>query len=163
MKALRTGVTLLMLSTMAFGWAQPEAQKALDTFKALVGTWKGKSPRGESEEVTYSLVAGGTAVMAEMKMGGEAMTSMVYRNGDHLQMTHYCPSNNQPRMQASISPDGKTVSFEFLDATNLPDADAGHMHRAVYVFVDASHYSEEWTWRQGGKESRMHFDMQRVK
>ena len=143
--------------------AQSNAQKALDRFKSMVGTWQGKSPAGETSEVTYRLAAGGTAVMADMHMAGDDMMSMYYVNGDDLLMTHFCPTNNQPRMKAVISPDLNTVSFDFMDATNLRGPNAGHMHRAVFLFSDAGHYTEEWTWKQAEKSSTMHFEMQRKK
>jgi len=76
-------------------------------------------------------------------------------------MTHFCPSGNQPRMKATISPDLKTISFDFLDATNLPSPQAGHMHRAIYIFPDADHYTEEWTWQEAGKSTTFHFEMRR--
>ena len=159
----RVALSLFLLCAAASAFGQSDAQKALDTFKSMEGTWTGKSPRGTAAQVTYRLLAGGTTVMAESKLGDEQMTSMFYLDGDHLRMTHFCPSNNQPRMQATISPDRKSVLFDFVDATNLAGPQAGHMHRALYTFLDADHYSEEWTWKQEGKETRMHFDMQRAK
>jgi hypothetical protein len=156
-----TILTLLLASTALM--AQSSAQKALDRFKSMVGTWQGKSPSGGTSEVTYRLTAGGTAVMADMHMAGEDMVSMYYVNGDDLLMTHFCPTNNQPRMKAVISLDLNTVSFDFMDATNLAGPNTGHMHRAVFLFSDAEHYTEEWTWKQEGKDTKMHFEMQRRK
>jgi hypothetical protein len=143
--------------------AQSSAQKTLDRFKSMVGTWQGKSPSGGTYEVNYRLAAGGTAVMADMHMADDEMVSMYYVDGDQLLMTHFCPTNNQPRMKAVISPDLDMVTFDFLDATNLPSPQAGHMHRAVFVFSDSGHYSEEWTWKHEGKDSKMYFEMQRKK
>lgn len=151
----------IFVSTAVF--AQSNAQKVLDRFKSMVGTWEGKSAKGQTSEVTYRLMADGTAVMADSHMVSEDMTSLFYVDGDRLLMTHFCPSGNQPRMVATISPDLKTVFFDFLDATNLPGPQAGHMHRAVYLFSDAEHYSEEWTWKQEGKEANFHYEMQRKK
>jgi hypothetical protein len=108
-------------------------------------------------------MAGQTSVMAESIMGDEAMTSLFYVDGDRLLMTHFCPSNNQPRMKATISPDGKTVSFDFLDATNLAPAQTGHIHRAVYVFLDPEHYREDWTWKRDGKDAHFQLALQRKK
>jgi hypothetical protein len=163
MNRVRVVAMAVVVLVTAPSWGQSAAQKTLDTFKTMAGTWVGKTAKGEPVEITYQLMAGGTSVMADQHMGDEPMTSMFYVNGDRLLMTHFCPSNNQPRMQATISPDGKTASFDFLDATNLASPQAGHMHKAVYVFVDADHYSEEWTWKQGEKNTRMHFDLQRKK
>jgi len=163
MKSVRTTAVFVLVFASVSSWAQSGAQKALDRFKSMVGTWSGKSAQGQPAEVTYRLMAGGTSVMAESMMGDEALTSMLYVDGDRLLMTHFCPSNNQPRMKATISPDGKTVSFDFLDATNLASPQAGHMHRAVYVFVDPEHYSEDWTWKREGKDAHFQFDLQRKK
>ncbi len=162
-KLRRITVLLAIVSASVSSSAQSDAQRALDRFKSMVGTWTGKNAQGQPSEVTYRLMAGGTSVMAESVMGDEAMTSLFYVDGDRLLMTHFCPSNNQPRMKATISPDGKTVSFDFLDATNLASPQAGHMHRAVYVFVDAEHYSEDWTWKREGKDAHFQFDLQRKK
>jgi len=163
MKMLRVAVISMVVFISLSSWAQSDAQKALDRFKSMVGTWTGKSAQGQPSEVTYRLMAGGTSVMAESVMGDEAMTSLFYVDGDRLLMTHFCPSNNQPRMKATISPDGKTVSFDFLDATNLASPQAGHMHRAVYLFVDREHYSEDWTWKSEGKDAHFQFDLRRKK
>ena len=155
-------VVALMLAAIS-SWAESDAQKALDRFKSMEGTWVGKGAHGATSEVTYRVIAGGTSVMADIKMGDEAMTSLYYVDGNRLLMTHFCPSNNQPRMQAVISPDGKTVTFDFLDATNLASPQAGHMHRAVYSFTDADHYAEDWTWKHEAKDAHMQFEMQRKK
>ena len=163
MKAWRAVVIGMLMLAAASSWAESDAQKALDRFKSMAGTWAGKGAHGETAEVTYSVIAGGTSVMADIKMGDEAMTSLYYVNGGKLMMTHFCPSNNQPRMQAVISPDGKTVTFDFLDATNLPSPEAGHMHKAVYLFEDADRYNEDWTWKHEGKDSHFQFEMQRKK
>jgi len=101
---------------------------------------------------------------ADMHMAGDDMVSMYYVDGDQLLMTRFCPTNNQPRMKAVISADLNTVTFDFLDATNLPSPQAGHMHRAIFLFsADPGHYSEEWTWKQEGKDTKMYFEMQRKK
>jgi hypothetical protein len=163
MKFLRIATVLSLLCISLNSWAQSDAQKGLDRFKSMAGTWEGKSPSGDTSEVTYRVEAGGTTVMAEMHMGSEDMVSMYYVDGDQLLMTHFCPSSNQPRMKAVISPDVKTVSFDFMDATNLASAQTGHMHRAVFLFSDGEHYTEEWTWKKADKDLKFHFDMQRKK
>jgi hypothetical protein len=163
MKTLRTVAVLLMVVASATAFAQSDAQKLLEKFKSMVGTWEGKNTQDESVVDTYRLAAGGTAVMSENKMGSEDMLSLFYVDGDHLLMTHFCPSGSQPRMRATISSDFKTVAFDFVDATNLPNPQKGHMSRAIYFFPDSDHYSEEWTWMQDGKGTTFRFEMQRKK
>jgi len=76
-------------------------------------------------------------------------------------LTHYCGSGNQPRMQATVSPDGKTFSFDFVDATNLASPDAGHMQHVVFTIVDANHHTEDWTFLDHGKQMKEFFDLHR--
>ena len=47
------------------------------------------------------------------------MITMFHMDGSRLLMTHYRGAGNQPRMTGTLSPDGKSVTFDFLDATNL--------------------------------------------
>ena len=78
---------------------------------------------GQPVEVDYRVTSNGSALMSEIK-GKEDMISMFHLDGDRVLMTHYCGAGNQPRMVASASPDGKTFTFDFLDATNLATPDA---------------------------------------
>ena len=94
--------------------------------------------------------------------GTEDMITMFYLDGpDKLLLTHYCTIGNQPRMQASLSPDGKTLTFDFMDATNLTSPDAGHMRRVVIAMPNAGHHTEEWSFSDHGKERKEVFDLHR--
>ena len=65
-------------------------------------------------------------------------------------------------MAASVSPDGKTFTFNFIDATNLDNPDAGHMQRMVLTLVDDNHHTEDWTFVDHGKEvTEEMFDLRR--
>ena len=60
-----------------------------------------------------------------------------------------------------FSPDGKTLTFDFVDATNLAAAQPGHMQRVIFTFVDANHHIEEWHFAAPGKEMIERFDLQK--
>jgi hypothetical protein len=94
-------------------------------------------------------------------VGKEDMISMFNLDGDRVLLTHYCAAGNQPRMVASASPDGKTITFTFLDVTNLAAPDAGHMTRMVLSMPDANHHTEEWVFDDHGKEMKEVFDLRR--
>lgn len=158
MKAIRYGMCLMLLLASAAAMAQSDAQKSFDKLKSMAGTWEGKMD-GQTVSTTYSVISGGSAVMADATH--ESMVTMFTMDGDRLLMTHYCAAGNQPRMVASLSPDGKSMTFNFLDATNLANPKAGHMHRAVFTFADADHYSEEWTYIKDGVSKNEHFDLHR--
>jgi hypothetical protein len=160
MKLIRIAMTLAVLFAPAFSRAETNAQKSFETLKSLAGDWVGKSAQGRPVEVTYRLTAGGTALMSEIKTE-DNMITVFNLDGDRIVMTHYCTMGNQPRMQASAPPDGKTFTFEFLDATGLASPDSGHMHRLVLILPDANHHSEDWTFVKGGKETTERFELQR--
>ena len=68
---------------------------------------------------------------------------------------------NRPRMVASVSPDGNTVEFEFLDLSGSNQY--GHMHRIAFTFIDENHHIEEWTYMMpGDKPARGRFELQRT-
>jgi hypothetical protein len=92
----------------------------------------------------------------------EDMISMIHMDGpDRLLLTHYCSIGNQPRLQSTVSPDGKTFTFNFADATNLKSADDGHMTRVVIAMLDADHHTEEWIFTDHGKQMKEYFDLRR--
>lgn len=153
----------VLTSTFAQTPAPTEAQKAFNTIKTMPGMWEGKTADGRSVQVSFKVTSGGSAVMSEiLGEGPEDMISMFHLDGpNRLLMTHYCGAGNQPRMQASVSSDGKTITFNFVDATNLATPDAGHMQRMVLTLVDDNHHTEEWTFADHGKEMKELFDLRR--
>ncbi len=156
--------TFVMVAALAAA-AQSGLQKPFDTLKSLTGSWQGKNSQGEPVQVSYRVTANGSALMSEITgqiQGHEHdMVTMIHMDGGRLLLTHYCATGNQPRMQASASPDGKTITFDFLDATNLASPDAGHMQRVVFTLVDADHHTEEWHFVDHGKEMVERFDLER--
>jgi hypothetical protein len=162
MKTVRIAVTLLFWFVTSAAFAASAAQKSFEELKALDGTWEGKSLNGQPLEVAYRVTSNGSAIMSEIK-GKEDMISMFNLDGDRVLLTHYCAVGNQPRMVASASPDGKTFTFDFVDATNLPTPDAAHMIRLVLAMPEANHHTEEWTFSDHGKEHKEVFDLRRKK
>jgi hypothetical protein len=161
MKSIRIALSLFVLTATA-AFAQ-SAQKSFDQLKSLTGSWEGKSSQGKSLNISFRDIAGGSALMSEIHgTGHEDMVTMFNLDGpNRLIMTHYCGAGNQPRMTATASPDGKTITFDFLDATNLAAPDAGHMQRLVIVILDANHHTEDWTFVNQGKEMKEFFDLKR--
>ncbi|MEM9558640.1 MAG: hypothetical protein AAGC60_30605 [Acidobacteriota bacterium] len=131
------------------------AAAALERMKTLEGSWEGTTGRGKPATLVVRVVAGGTAVMEEYSEGAGTMGMMTlyHLDGEDLMLTHYCISNNQPRMRADLakSEDG-ALYFEFFDSTNLQDPMAGHMRRARIQIVDENTLSNAWTYRQGGED-----------
>jgi hypothetical protein len=65
-------------------------------------------------------------------------------------------------MVGKISPDGKTVEFDFLDVAG--GTQYGHMDHAVFTVIDENHHVEDWTYMEpGDKPVHAHIDLQRSK
>ena len=66
-------------------------------------------------------------------------------------------------MSGAISPDGKTVTFDFVDGTNIPSPQSGHMRRLVIRLLGTGRHIEEWTYVENGKEDTVVSDLRRGK
>ena len=165
-----TSVTMMPLSAVAL--TRADAQKSFDKLKTLEGSWEGHvttvpkvaAIEGPLAQVSLRVTSRGNALMHEMRVSGIAddPITMFYVDGDSLLLTHYCDAGNRPRMEGKVSPDGKTLEFDFLDVSG--GTQKGHMHNTVFTMIDANHHTEDWTvMLPGGKSVRAHFDLQRTK
>jgi len=171
-------VVLMALCTAAFAQSdaqKSDAQKSFDELKTLAGSWEGHvttvpqqaDVEGKLMHVSLRATSMGNALMHEMTIAGrmDDPITMLYLDGDRLLLTHYCDAGNRPRMVGKMSPDGKTVEFDFLDVAG--STQYGHMHHAVFTNVDADHHTEDWIFmveeKQGPKPVHAHFDLKRTK
>jgi hypothetical protein len=83
-------------------------------------------------------------------------------DGESILLTHYCPTNNQPRMRAlPQTSEIRQLVFSFQDAGNLPNPAIGHEYKLVMDFADNDHLTERWTWRHDGHDTDMVFHFAR--
>jgi len=160
-----------LLLVPAATFAQDTAQKSFDSLKNLAGSWEGtlstQPPQPEAQGkhawIQLRVTSMGNALMHDMKVEGRADNpiTMLYLDNGRLMLTHYCDAGNRPRMVAKSSPDGKTVEFEFLDVAG--STEYGHMHHALFTFIDADHHTEDWTFMVGDNPVHAQFDLHRVK
>lgn len=142
--------------------AESDAHKSFQQLASLEGNWVGKNSQGQPIEVSFRMTAGGSALMSEIHGHGEDnMITMFHMDGDRLLMTHYCSMGNQPRMKL-VGTDAKSVSFEFIDGTNI-ERGAGHMQHVTFTQPDATHHTEEWVFLDHGKEMKELFTLERAK
>ena len=142
---------------------QSDAQKAFETLKTLAGSWEG-SIMGMPVQITIRVTSSGNAILHEGTSSGmkDNPITMLYVESDRLLLTHYCDSGNRPRMQGKLSPDGKTVTFDFLDVSG--NSQRFLMHDAAFTMIDANHHIEEWTYIMSGKPpTRGRAEFQRTK
>ena len=179
MKSLRSLIPVVLMLASTTALAQSDAQKSFDKLKTLAGNWEGpvtvvpamaEMTPDKPLHVSMRVTSRGNALVHEMQEAGtpddptktDHPVTMFYLDNDRLLLTHYCDAGNRPRMAAKISPDGKTLEFDFLDVAG--DLQYGHMQHAKFTFVDANHHIEEWTFLMpGDKPMHATFDLQRAR
>jgi hypothetical protein len=190
MKSLRFLLFVILMSLFTAAFAQSDAhtssvppppsdaQKSFDKLKTLAGTWQASVTtdppqtdmgNGATAQVVLRVTSRGNALVHEMSEMGkddplrnDHPITMFYLDSDRLLLTHYCDAGNRPRMAARVSPDGKTVEFDFLDIAG--NTKHGHMYHALFTFIDENHHTEDWTFMlKGDKMIKAHMDLQRVK
>ncbi len=142
---------------------QSDAQKAFEKLKILAGSWQG-TIMGMSTQITIRVTSSGNAILHEATGSGrpDNPITMFYVDGDRLLLTHYCDAGNRPRMVGKISPDGKTVKFDFLDVSG--STQRGMMNHMVFTTIDANHHSEAATYiLPGNKPMVAQFILTRTK
>jgi len=154
---------ILLLTALPIHAAPNKVDTAFKKVMSLQGQWEGKDQDGNAVRTSFQSEAAGTALLETLAPSGmEEMLSLYSVDGDGIQLAHYCPTNNQPRMRAvPASPDPEELDFQFTGAGNLPDVTVGHQHRLVIRFEDADHITETWTWRQHGHDVPMVFHLAR--
>jgi hypothetical protein len=172
MKVLRfpLPLALMFLATLAF--AQSDPKKSFEQLKSLAGTWEGKvdltppvpEMQGKKMTITMRVTSMGHTLVHDLKADGrpDNPITMFVVDGDRLLLTHYCDADNRPRMAGTLSPDGKSIDFNFLDVSG--NMQYGHMQHATFTFVDADHHVEDWTFMMpGDKPMRAHAELTRTK
>jgi hypothetical protein len=155
-----------------------EAQITFDTLKTLAGEWEGAvtldppmpaMTDGKALHVSMRVTSRGNTLVHELQEAGTPLdaarydhpVTMLYLDDDRLTLVHYCDAGNRPRMTGKMSPDGKTVEFDFMDISG--STRHGHMHHAVFTAIDANHHAEDWIYMlPGDKPMHAHFDLKRA-
>lgn len=158
-----------------------EAQTSFDIMKTLAGDWEGPVKTDMPVDakvnikplhVSMRVTSRGNVLVHEFQEAGTPLdpakydhpVTMLYVDvdADRLTLVHYCDAGNRPRMTGKISPDGKTVEFDFADLSGSNKY--GHMYHSVFTIIDANHHTEDWTYMlPGDKPIHAHFDLHRTK
>jgi len=161
-------LALMTFSALAFG---QDARTSFDRIKSMAGTWEGTlttDPVAAAEQrkhiqVSLRVTSSGNAVLHEMRTPGapDDPITMLYVNGNRLFLRHYCDAGNRPRMVATASPDGKTITFNFVDVSG--SRRHGYMEHVVFTAIDPTHHTEDWTFLEPDNHTvQAHFDLHRV-
>jgi len=181
MRPLTLALFLLSMSVSAPAIAQPahdsaeelsptDAREVFEKLKTLAGSWVGPlsmdhpdpSMEGMIGQFSLRVTSRGNALVHELSVAGipDHPVTMFYLEGDRLLATHYCDAGNRPRFVGTLSPDGKTLEFEFLDLSGGDEH--GHMYKGVFTFIDENHHTEEWTFMMPNGQFTGRFELQRM-
>jgi hypothetical protein len=158
--AVRIVITVALAAGLAGSRQVVAAGTSADAFaqlKTLVGHWEEQKASESKSTLDIELTAGGTTLLEKFRMLEQGkpveMITMYYLDGGQVKLTHYCMAGNQPTMRGSYAPESKTLTFDFEKATNLKSANDGHMHHAVYKFIDNDHFQTTWTFQKDQKDA----------
>src|SRR5262245_4976348 len=139
MKSQYSPVKLVSLTLLIFvlaaaplvragGHEKARSAAAFEKLISLVGEWEGTNSSGQVR-ATYTLGAGGHALMERLQSGSEPeMLTLYTLDGDHLMVTHYCSSGNQPQMKtAAITDLNGVLNFKVVSVSGMKAPDEGHM------------------------------------
>jgi len=172
---MRRAFSVVLLGIVFVGFSEAAdnssaAAAALAKLRGLAGDWEGSvewtgAITGTGKmNASYYVTGNGSAVVENLVAEGiPVMTSVYHLDGADLRMTHYCGSQNQPRLKAQrIDLAQGAVDFAFVDITNLRSPDATHVHGAEIRFGDADHMTLTFLVDGGDKHSRERIELKRI-
>ena len=92
---------------------------------------------------------------------GKELT-VIHRDGQDLQMTHFCNAGNQPRLRLKKSRSPGLFEFEMFDITNLRKPDKAHVQKIIYRIVDDKHMELEIVWKKGDSSESEKYALTRI-
>ena len=162
--ALLAATILLSLGTL-HAQTQTKPAGGFDRLKALVGEWQATDENGKPVTSNFRLVSNDTALEETFQSDKDnQMVTLYTADGSRVALTHYCSKGNQPRMETPVVPaSSDEFVFAFTGATNLASPEDTHLHRLVLQVDDADHFTETWTIREKGRDTKMTFNFARKK
>jgi hypothetical protein len=125
------------------------SESAFDALKALQGEWR-IEVEGKPMKFTMSYGVGSNQTIVTEQFGKEL--SVFYRNGQNLEMIHFCNRGNQPHLRLADGSAPGVLRFEMFDITNLSAPDAPHVRAIIYRLIDANTYELEIVWQPNESE-----------
>lgn len=160
---------LLLFGLPGFLPAQTKETAAFDKLRALTGDWEGtyawsgaRTSTGKMD-ARYYATGNNSALVENLTVDSTpSMTTVYHLDGSDLRMTHFCAAQNQPRLKATaFGSDPNSITFSFVDITNLRSADAGHVHGFEIQFLAPDHITLRFHFLGGGKQSDELIDLKR--
>jgi hypothetical protein len=162
--AMLVVIPVLLLAAVN-GRSQSKVAGGFDRLKTLVGEWQATGEDGKPVTSSFRLVSNDTALEETFQSDKDhEMVTLYTADEGRVAMTHYCSMGNQPRLETPVvSATSDEFVFAFTGVTNLASPDEQHMHRMVVQIDDADHFTETWTLRAKGHDTKKMFNFVRKK
>jgi hypothetical protein len=134
---------ILSVSFCCCSAAQLNTEADFHSLKALQGSWKIDAD-GKPLGIGMSYDLGSKQSIVTERFGKEL--SVFYRNGESVEMVHFCNAGNQPRLRLKQSSEPGVLDFEMFAITNLSTPETPHVQEAIYKILDASTVKLEIVW-----------------
>lgn len=143
--------------------AQTKERAAFDRLLSLAGDWEGtvawSGDVPSHISAHYHTTGNSSAVVEDLSTG---MTSVYHLDGNDLRMTHFCAAQNQPRLKAAaFGPENRSITFSFVDITNLSSPGGGHVEGLEIKFLAADHITLRFHFASNGREKDELVDLKR--
>ncbi len=144
--------------------------------EVLPGNWEGQFADGSFDNPTsewrparinYHLTAGGTAIVEDYFGQDESvvgMTTVYHQDNNDIRATHFCGAMNHPRMiSREFDAESKTMSFGFVDVSNLKSPEDYHSRDIDLTIVDDDNIRLTFFGLTDGKRNSRVFAFSRKK
>lgn len=126
------------------GSAAPvSTETAFDALRALQGVWQ-IEVEGKLLGIQMSYDVGSKGSIVTERFGKEL--SVFYRNGQRVEMVHFCNAGNQPRLRLKEASAPGILDFEMFAITELSAPDTPHVQEIIYRMLDANTVKLEIVW-----------------
>ena len=149
----------MLLLTQGATTAITDSDAVLDAFRSLKGRWTIQSG-GKTITTVMTYDVGSKDSIVTEQFGKEL--TVIHRDGQNLQMTHFCNAGNQPRLRLKKSRSAGLFEFEMFDITNLRKTDEAHVQKIIYRVVDDKHMELEIVWKKGDSSEREKYALTRI-
>jgi hypothetical protein len=154
---------IIVIGVVPSASAQGKEHPAFDKLLSLTGDWEGTvawTGKPASKISAHYHATGNDSAMVEDLSNG--MTSVYHLDGDDLRVTHFCAAKNQPRLKATaFGPDNSSITFTFVDITNLSSPHGGHVQGLDLRFLAPDHITLQFHFVSNGKEADELVDLKR--
>ena len=136
-----------------------DSDAVFDAFKSLKGRWTIQSG-GKTIATVMTYDIGSKDSIVTEQFGKEL--SVIHRDGQDLQMTHFCNAGNQPRLRLKKCRFPGLFEFEMFDITNRRKSDEAHVQKIIYRVVDGKHMELEIVWKKRDSSESEKYALTRV-